>query len=217
MLDKSIKIYEPQGKQIANVVLIDNYDSFTYNLVQAFCMLGARVSVGLNDQISLDEILAPQYSHIVISPGPGHPNKSKDFGIGHQLLMALPVRKPILGVCLGFQGLAAHFGAQVRRAPKVMHGKTSMITHHQQGLFQELPNPLSVMRYHSLCVDAKSLPACLEAAAFSDDDQVLMAFKHREWPIYGVQFHPESVGSPLGPKVLANFLRVKPYSPEDTL
>lgn len=205
-----MKIYEAQGEHIADVVLIDNYDSFTYNLVQAFCTLGARVSVGLNDQISLEQILSSEYSHIVISPGPGHPQKPQDFGINQHLLNSLPIRTPILGVCLGFQGIAAHFGAQVIRAPKVMHGKTSMLNHRQQGLFKDLPQPLSVMRYHSLCVDFKSLPNCLQATAVSEDDHLLMAFKHRDLPIYGVQFHPESIGSPLGPKVLANFLKVKP-------
>ena len=211
-MSKQIKIYESQKEQIANIILIDNYDSFTYNLVQAFCILGARVSVGLNDQINLEQILLPKYSHIVISPGPGHPQKPKDFGVSQRLLDALPIRTPILGVCLGFQGLAAHFGARVLRAPKVMHGKTSMITHSQQGLFQGLPQPFSVMRYHSLCVDSKSLPHCLQATAFSNDDRLLMAFEHREQPIYGVQFHPESIGSPLGVKILANFLNVKPES-----
>lgn len=210
MVSEHIKIYEPQSEQIAHVILIDNYDSFTYNLVQAFCILGARVSVGLNDQINLEQILSPKYSHIVISPGPGHPQNPKDFGVSQRLLDTLPIKKPILGVCLGFQGLAAHFGAQVLRAPKVMHGKTSMLSHSQKGLFQGLPQPFSVMRYHSLCVDSKSLPDCLQATAFSNDDHLLMAFKHREHPIYGVQFHPESIGSPLGSKILANFLNVKP-------
>ncbi len=207
MLNPNIKVYEPLQEQNAHVILIDNYDSFTYNLVQAFCMLGARVSVALNDQLTLQEILSPKYTHIVISPGPGHPQKAKDFGVCQNLLNALPINKPILGVCLGFQGIAAHFGAQVIRAPKVMHGKTSLITHEQSGLFLDVPQPLSVMRYHSLCVDAQSLPQCLKPTAYSDDDHLLMAFEHTEWPIYGVQFHPESVGSPLGPMILANFLQ----------
>ena len=198
--------YEQVGSLRAEVMLIDNYDSFTYNLVQQFCKLGSRVTVAQNDQVDLSTILAPQYTHIVISPGPGHPSKKRDFGVCTALLDAIPLSVPLLGVCLGFQGIAAHFGAEVTRAPQVMHGKTSLITHYESGLFEGLPNPLEVMRYHSLCVTPQSLPHMLIPTARCEADGVLMGFRHRNYEIFGVQFHPESIGTPNGPKLLDRFL-----------
>lgn len=208
-MKESLRTYEAVGEHHRQVILIDNYDSFTYNLVQALCLLGARVTVALNDQVYLETLLDPQYSHIVISPGPGHPNKPEDFGVCNELLSALPVEKPLLGVCLGFQGIAAHFGAEITRAPRPMHGKVSLIDHKESGLFAELANPMSVMRYHSLCVDSKTLPSTLIPTAYSQTDGILMGFRHKELPIYGVQFHPESIGSPQGPLLLRNFLMIR--------
>ena len=205
-MKESLRTYEAVGECHRQVMLIDNYDSFTYNLVQALCLLGARVTVALNDQVNLETLLDPQYSHLMISPGPGHPHKAEDFGICHELLHALPLEKPLLGVCLGFQGIAAHFGAEITRAPQPMHGKVSLIDHEASGLFSNLPNPMSVMRYHSLCVDSKTVPSALIPTAYSQTDGVLMGFRHRELPIYGVQFHPESIGSPEGSLLLSNFL-----------
>lgn len=204
-----IRVFESVGPRRAEVMLIDNYDSFTYNLVQCFCRLGARVSVALNDQVDLLTLLDPRYTHIVISPGPGHPQNPRDFGVCTALLNALPLSVPLLGVCLGFQGIAAHFGAEIIRAPRVMHGKTSLITHCQTGLFSGLSTPLEVMRYHSLCVAPGSLPEQLIPTAHSESDDVLMAFKHRILPIFGVQFHPESVGTPKGPELLQRFLELR--------
>ena len=193
-------------------MLIDNYDSFTYNLVQCFCKLGARVTVALNDQVELSTLLDSRYTHLVISPGPGHPEEERDFGVCAALLDTLPLSIPLLGVCLGFQGIAAHFGAQVTRAPSVMHGKTSLITHDQKGLYQGLPNPLEVMRYHSLCVVPDSLPTQLISTASCKEDGVLMGFRHETHPIFGVQFHPESIGTPQGPALLNRFLAQRPLS-----
>jgi anthranilate synthase component II len=203
--DNGLRVYEGVGTIKAQVMLIDNYDSFTYNLVQAFCSLGAQVTVVLNNQADLETLLDPKYTHFVISPGPGHPNKREDFGICYDLLQSLPNHKPLLGVCLGCQGIAAHFGAEIKRAPKVMHGKVSFITHQQRGLFSNLLNPMPVMRYHSLCIDQETLSTQLIPTAYSEDG-VLMGFEHRERPIYGVQFHPESVGTPQGDVLLDQFL-----------
>lgn len=204
-----LRVYQPVGSAIAEVMLIDNYDSFTYNLAQGLCRRGARVTVVLNDQVHLSELLKPHYTHIIISPGPGHPLQERDFGVCTELLRALPLSVPLLGVCLGFQGIAAHFGATVTRAPRVMHGKTSSITHDGQGLFRDLPSPMSVMRYHSLCVPPHSLPEVLIPTAYSSSDGVLMAFRHQSLSIFGVQFHPESIGTPLGEELLNRFLEMR--------
>ena len=200
------RVYEAKGQQKAKVLLVDNYDSFTYNLVHSFCSLGAQVTVVLNSFPFLDKLLTANYTHWVISPGPGHPQNKQDFGICKDLIMNRPTSQPLLGVCLGFQGIAAHYGAEVIKAPTVMHGKISLLRHHQKDLFNDLPQDLQVMRYHSLCVDHTTLPADFLTTAWSQDDQVLMAFRHREAPIFGVQFHPESVGTPSGVILLNNFL-----------
>lgn len=188
--------------------MIDNYDSFTFNLVHYFQSLGQEVQVHRNDQISIDEIqtLAPEY--IVISPGPCDPDAA---GISLDVVKKFAGKIPLLGVCLGHQCIAQHFGARVTKAAKVMHGKTSKIHHHNSGLFQQLKNPLSVTRYHSLIVDKNSLPSVLEVTAWSSDslgqvDEV-MALQHQKLPITSVQFHPESVLTEQGHQLLENFIK----------
>jgi len=184
--------------------MIDNYDSFTFNLVHYFAALGQEVVVHRNDQISLGEIeeLAPSY--IVISPGPCDPNNA---GISLDIVKRFAGEIPLLGVCLGHQCIAQHFGANVVRAEKVMHGKTSLICHDEQGMFEQLNNPLEVTRYHSLIVDKESLPQELLVTAWTqDENQTIMALKHRYLAIESVQFHPESVLTEQGHQLLNNFI-----------
>lgn len=184
------------------ILLIDNYDSFTWNLYQYFCELGASVTVKRNDDITLDDIdtLAPD--KIVISPGPCTPD---DAGISLDVIRRYAGNTPLLGVCLGHQAIAQAFGARIVRAEKVMHGKTSPITHKQQGVFRGLNNPLTVTRYHSLLIDPATLPDCFEVTARSETGEI-MGIRHREWDLEGVQFHPESILSEQGHALLANFL-----------
>lgn len=184
------------------ILLIDNYDSFTWNLYQYFCELGAEVVVRRNDDITLADIdaLAPQ--KIVISPGPCTPDES---GISLEVIRHYSGKLPILGVCLGHQAIAQVFGATIVRAERVMHGKTSPVTHTGMGVFQGLNNPLTVTRYHSLVIDPPTLPACFDVTAWSDTRQI-MGIRHREWDLEGVQFHPESILSEQGHQLLANFL-----------
>ncbi|MDH6630939.1 UNVERIFIED_ORG: para-aminobenzoate synthetase component 2 [Lelliottia amnigena] len=184
------------------ILLIDNYDSFTWNLYQYFCELGAEVIVRRNDDITLADIdvLAPQ--KIVISPGPCTPDES---GISLEVIRHYSGKLPILGVCLGHQAIAQVFGATIVRAERVMHGKTSPVTHTGMGVFQGLNNPLTVTRYHSLVIDPPTLPACFDVTAWSDTRQI-MGIRHREWDLEGVQFHPESILSEQGHQLLANFL-----------
>jgi len=185
------------------VLLIDNYDSFTWNLAQYLGELGAPPLVRRNDEISLEEIerLAPR--HIVISPGPGRP---EDAGISVEVILRFGPRVPLLGVCLGHQAIGLAFGGQVVRAPVIMHGKTSIIEHDGRGLFRGIPGPFPAGRYHSLAVGEEGWPADLEVAARSQEDGCVMALRHRHAPIQGVQFHPESVATPGGRQLLANFL-----------
>ena len=183
------------------ILLIDNYDSFTYNLVQLLRELGTPVEVLRNDAATPDELLAREASGIVISPGPGRP---EDAGVSMALLEK-QANVPILGVCLGHQCLAAAFGAEVTRAPVLMHGKTSEVSYRPDELFAGLPNPFQATRYHSLAVPEESVPRALRAIAWTDDGTV-MAVRHRELPYWGVQFHPESVLTPAGPALLKNFL-----------
>ncbi|WP_312069956.1 aminodeoxychorismate synthase component 2 [Lelliottia nimipressuralis] len=184
------------------ILLIDNYDSFTWNIYQYFCELGAEVIVRRNDDITLADIdaLAPQ--KIVISPGPCTPDES---GISLEVIRYYSGKLPILGVCLGHQAIAQVFGATIVRAERVMHGKTSPVTHTGVGVFQGLNNPLTVTRYHSLVIDPPTLPACFDVTAWSDTRQI-MGIRHREWDLEGVQFHPESILSEQGHQLLANFL-----------
>ena len=184
------------------ILLIDNYDSFTWNLYQYFCELGAEVLVRRNDELTLEEIAALLPEKIVISPGPCTPNES---GISLAVIARYAGQIPLLGVCLGHQAIAQVFGATIVRAAKVMHGKTSPIHHNGQGVFQGLNNPLTVTRYHSLLIDPSTLPECFEVTARSDSGEI-MAIRHREWDLEGVQFHPESILSEQGHQLLANFL-----------
>ncbi|MFQ5843812.1 MAG: anthranilate synthase component II [Planctomycetota bacterium] len=181
------------------VLLIDNYDSFAYNLVQALRVLGAEVEVFRNDACSAAEALARGADRIVISPGPCTPAEA---GISVEVCRRAEV--PLLGVCLGHQSLAAAFGARIRRAERIVHGKTSPIRHDRRGLFAGLPDPFTAARYHSLV--AADLPDCLQVCAYTADRGEPMAFLHRERPLFGVQFHPESYLTPHGPALLRNFL-----------
>ncbi|HCR4044708.1 TPA: aminodeoxychorismate synthase component 2 [Citrobacter freundii] len=184
------------------ILLIDNYDSFTWNLYQYFCELGADVLVRRNDELTLAQIDALSPQKIVISPGPCTPD---DAGISLEVIRYYAGKIPLLGVCLGHQAMAQAFGATVVRAAKVMHGKTSPITHNGQGVFQGLANPLTVTRYHSLVVAPETLPDCFEVTAWSETQEI-MGIRHREWGMEGVQFHPESILSEQGHQLLANFL-----------
>jgi anthranilate synthase component 2 len=186
------------------LLVIDNYDSFTYNLVQYLAELGADVRVERNDHLTVDEVAALGPERIVISPGPCTPNEA---GISLELCRRLAGVVPILGVCLGHQAIGQAFGGKVVRAGRVMHGKTSRILHDDHGLFAGLPNPLEATRYHSLLVERESLPPCLQITAKTWDDEI-MGLQHRTLPVFGVQFHPESVLTSSGKALLANFLRV---------
>ena len=184
------------------ILLIDNYDSLSWNLYQYFCELGADVLVRRNDELTLAQIGALSPQKIVISPGPCTPD---DAGISLEVIRYYAGKIPLLGVCLGHQAMAQAFGATVVRAAKVMHGKTSPITHNGQGVFQGLANPLTVTRYHSLVVASETLPDCFEVTAWSETQEI-MGIRHREWDMEGVQFHPESILSEQGHQLLANFL-----------
>jgi anthranilate synthase/aminodeoxychorismate synthase-like glutamine amidotransferase len=186
------------------VLVIDNYDSFTYNLVQEMGELGASLTVARNDQITLDEIKALRPTHIVISPGPGTPD---DGGVSNDVIRALGPTTPILGVCLGHQCMGQVFGGRVVRAPRLMHGKTSMIYHRNAPLFTGVPNPFEATRYHSLIVE-EPLPESLLVTAFTESGEV-MGLKHKEYPVVGVQFHPESILTKFGPRILQNFLECR--------
>ncbi len=183
------------------IIVIDNYDSFTYNLVQYLGELGAEVRVFRNDQVTLAEIEALQPTHIVISPGPGDPN---DGGVSNEVIRTLGERIPLLGVCLGHQCIGHVYGGKVARAPRLMHGKTSSVYHQGHGLFAGVPSPFRATRYHSLIVE-EPLPDCLEVIAFTRDGEV-MAVRHRDFPVVGVQFHPESILTEHGKRLLQNFL-----------
>ncbi|UBH61615.1 aminodeoxychorismate synthase component II [Proteus vulgaris] len=189
------------------LLLIDNYDSFTYNLYQYFCELGAEVVVKRNDEIGLQEIEKMMPAHLVISPGPCTPDEA---GISLEAIQRFAGEIPILGVCLGHQAIGQAFGASVIRAREVMHGKNSLIHHNQQGVFKGLNRPLSVTRYHSLVIDATTLPVPFEVTAWSQHDgnvDEIMGIRHRTLPIEGVQFHPESILSEQGHELLNNFLK----------
>jgi len=184
------------------ILLLDNYDSFTYNLAQYLGELGCQVEVHRNDRISVEQIAQRKPERIVISPGPCTPQEA---GICMELVQKLARKVPILGVCLGHQAIGAAFGGKIIRAPKLFHGKTSQIRHDGSGVFRGLPNPFTATRYHSLIVERKSLPRELQVTAETDDD-IIMGMQHRKYPLMGVQFHPESVLTESGKQLLKNFL-----------
>jgi len=186
-----------------HLLLIDNYDSFTYNLVQAFLVLGAQVSVYRNDTLTPQAAQALAPSHLCISPGPGTPY---DAGVSMDMIRAFAGRIPVLGVCLGHQSIVEVFGGKVVRAERLMHGKTSLVQHDERTLFAGLPQPCEVGRYHSLIASPASLPAQLEVSARTAEGEI-MAVRHRTLSVEGVQFHPESILTPQGPTLLSNFLK----------
>ncbi len=185
------------------LLLIDNYDSFTYNLVQAFLVLGADVHVYRNDAITLEMASALEPTHLCISPGPGTPAQA---GISMPMIRHFAGRIPVFGVCLGHQSIVEAFGGQIVRAPRLMHGKTSPIEHDGLGVFVEVPQPCEVGRYHSLIAEPAAMPEQLQVSARTDQGEI-MGVRHRQWLLEGVQFHPESVLTPDGPLMMRNFLR----------
>ena len=190
------------------ILVIDNYDSFTFNLVQYLGELGAEMDVRRNDELSVDEIERMAPERIVISPGPCTPNEA---GVSVDVIRRLGPQTPILGVCLGHQSIGAAYGGNVVRADRVMHGKTSPIRHTGAGIFRDVPSPLTVARYHSLVIEPQSLPDELEAVAWTDEpgyETEIQAVRHREHPVWGVQFHPESIASEAGMDLLRNFLEL---------
>lgn len=190
------------------ILVIDNYDSFTYNLVQQMGEMGAELCVVRNDQLTLSDINAMNPSHIVISPGPGDPD---DAGISLEVIRHLGSMTPILGVCLGHQAIGQAYGGVVKRAPRLMHGKTSMIYHDDDPMFAGLSNPFEATRYHSLIVEQDTLPDELIITAYTEEGE-MMGLRHKTYPVYGVQFHPESILTAQGPRILKNFLEVQPVS-----
>jgi anthranilate synthase component 2/para-aminobenzoate synthetase component 2 len=194
----------------AHVFLLDNYDSFTFNLVQALRELGAEVTVERNDQITVEAALALDPTHLVVSPGPGRPEAA---GISMPLIEAALAREtlPILGVCLGHQSLAMVLGGSVERAPRCMHGKPSPVYHDGRTLYQGLPNPFEAGRYHSLCVPESGVPQSCAVSSYTSDGEV-MGIRHASLPVEGVQFHPESVLTPEGNRLLGNFLALSPVA-----
>ena len=186
------------------ILMIDNYDSFTYNLVQYLGILGTDVKVRRNDRISLEEIEAMGPERLVISPGPGVPESA---GIIIPIIQRFYRHVPILGVCLGHQAVGVSFGGRVIRAARLMHGKISQISHDNRGVFRDVPDPFTATRYHSLAVDAKSLPGCLEISATAEDGEI-MGLRHLDYPVHGIQFHPESILTQEGMRILENFLKL---------
>ncbi len=186
------------------ILVIDNYDSFTYNLVQQLGEMGAQIEVYRNDQITLDEIRRLRPDQILISPGPGTPD---DGGVSLAVIRELGPTTPVLGVCLGHQCIGQAYGGIVTRAGRLMHGKTSMIYHKGDRLFTGVPNPFEATRYHSLIVQEESLPDVLTVTAFTEQGEI-MGVRHKDYPVYGVQFHPESILTTYGPRLLKNFLEI---------
>lgn len=190
-------------------LIIDNYDSFTFNLYQLIGVCGGNPLVIANDQLNINEIAKINPTHIVLSPGPGTVLKEKDFGISMEVIPKFHQTHPILGVCLGHQGIAKAFGGEIITAPTIKHGKTSPIEHNQKDLFKNISNPFLGMRYHSLCVADTNFPPELIVSARSLDDDVIMGISHRQYPLFGIQFHPESFLTPVGETIIKNFLWYK--------
>lgn len=188
------------------VLVIDNYDSFVYNLVQYIGELGAEPIVYRNDQINLEQAMRLDPQRIVISPGPGTPEDPHYFGVCSAILQKMSCKIPTLGVCLGSQGIVSVFGGKVVRANRLMHGKTSIIKHDGKGVFEGVKNPFTGTRYHSLVGEKSSIPSCIEVSAESSDDGEVMGVRHRTYPITGLQFHPESILCEDGKKIIKNFL-----------
>ena len=186
------------------LLVIDNFDSFTYNLVQYFGQLGVKQKVYRNNAITVSEALELNPDRVMISPGPCSPNEA---GVSLEMIAAFAGKKPLLGVCLGHQSIGQHFGGKVIRADRLMHGKTSPVKHHDTDIFKGLPNPMEATRYHSLIIERASFPDCLEITAETDEGEV-MGLAHKELPIWGVQFHPESLATQKGIKLLENFLKL---------
>ena len=184
------------------ILIVDNYDSFTYNLAQYFGELGCTLMVKRNDAISLDEISSLRPTHVCISPGPGRPAQA---GLSNDIVRRFAPQLPLLGVCLGHQCIGEVFGGRIVAAPRLLHGKTSQIQHNGSGVFANLPNPFTATRYHSLIVSPDSVPACLEVTAQTSEGEI-MGLRHRDFPVHGVQFHPESILTAEGKKLLANFV-----------
>jgi len=184
------------------ILMIDNYDSFTYNLVQMFQVIGENVHVWRNDQIDLIEIARLMPSALVISPGPGRPDQA---GISAETIRCFGPKRPLLGVCLGHQSITAAFGGKVIQADRIMHGKSSSIFHDGQTIYDGIPNPFEAIRYHSLIVDRESFPDCLEISAWTEDGEI-MGLRHRKYKIEGVQFHPESILTDVGGHIIRNFI-----------
>jgi anthranilate synthase/aminodeoxychorismate synthase-like glutamine amidotransferase len=184
------------------ILIVDNYDSFTYNLAQYFGELGCALMVKRNDAISLDEISSLRPTHVCISPGPGRPAQA---GLSNEIVRRFAPQLPLLGVCLGHQCIGEVFGGRIVAAPRLLHGKTSQIKHNGSGVFANLPNPFTATRYHSLIVSPDSVPDCLEVTAQTSEGEI-MGLRHRDFPVHGVQFHPESILTAEGKKLLANFV-----------
>ncbi len=198
-------------------LIIDNYDSFTYNLYQYVAEIGGNPLVVKNDAIELLDVQEMKPTHIILSPGPGNPTNAEDFGVCMEVIKELHRFYPILGVCLGHQGIAAAYGATIVHAPEPMHGKTSEILHMGNSrLFKDIPQKTPVMRYHSLLVDEKTLPNTFKVTARTEGDGLCMAIEHTLYPLYGVQFHPESIATPYGKQFLRNFLAIGPRRATDT-
>jgi anthranilate synthase/aminodeoxychorismate synthase-like glutamine amidotransferase len=185
------------------ILMIDNYDSFTYNLVQYFGELDAKVKVFRNDAITVDDVRAMAPERIVVSPGPSSPEHA---GISVEVIRQFAGKVPLLGVCLGHQSIGYAFGGKIIRAGKLMHGKTSRISHDGKDLFKGMSNPFQATRYHSLVIEEKTIPECLQITARAEDDNEIMGVRHKTLPVWGVQFHPESILTKEGKKILANFL-----------
>jgi len=190
-------------------IIIDNYDSFTHNIYQCIGKLNGNPIVYKNNSKELNNIESIKPSHIIISPGPGTVEKKEDFGMCEQVIRNYMRQIPILGICLGHQGIAKIFGGKIQQSKQIMHGKQSQIQHNNKGLFKNIKNPFTAMRYHSLCVAHNNFPKELEITALSKDDNTIMGFQHKELPLFAIQFHPESFATEEGGKILKNFLAIQ--------